>query len=80
MITVNMHEAKSQLSKLVLAATNGEEVVLCSNGRPKARIVPISTRAALRDLTPDPALAPTLAIGYDPDEPLAEEEFPNGIL
>lgn len=79
MITVNMHEAKSQLSRLVAAATCGEEVILCSNGSPKARIVPISSHPAIRDLNPDPALAPILASGYDPTEPLAHDEFPPNL-
>jgi prevent-host-death family protein len=38
---VNIHEAKTQLSKLVEAATEGEEVVLARAGKPVARIVPI---------------------------------------
>jgi prevent-host-death family protein len=76
MITVNMHEAKSQLSKLVLAATKGEEVILCSNGLPKVRLIPFSFNPGERDLTPDPALSPFLAQGYDPAEPLALDELP----
>ena len=31
---VNMHEAKSQLSKLVQAVLNGEQVVIARNGAP----------------------------------------------
>lgn len=77
MITVNMHEAKSQLSKLVLAATTGEEVILCSNGLPRVRLTPIPAHPAERNLTPDPALMPTLAQGYDPAEPLGADEFPD---
>lgn len=44
MTTVNMHEAKSNLSKLVDAIESGQEseVVLARNGRPAARIVPIA--------------------------------------
>lgn len=76
MITVNMHEAKSQLSKLVLAATNGEEVILCANGLPKVRLTPYSTIPVERNLSPDPALRPFLAAGYDPAEPLAPDERP----
>lgn len=76
MITVNMHEAKSQLSKLVLAATHGEEVILCSNGLPKVRLTPLTSNPVERDLSPDPALSPFLAHGYDPIEPLAPDEFP----
>lgn len=40
MTKVNMHEAKSRLSKLVAMAKNGEDVVIAKNGVPEARIVP----------------------------------------
>ena len=77
MITVNMHEAKSRLSQLVLAALNGEEVILCSNGEPRVRLVPMEVKPIRRDLIPpDPALRVTLALGYDPAEPLSEDEWP----
>lgn len=36
---VNMLEAKSQLSKLVKAALQGEEVVIASDGVPKVKLV-----------------------------------------
>ena len=41
MTTVNMHEAKTQLSKLVDLAHQGEDVIIARNGKPTARIVPI---------------------------------------
>ena len=37
---VNMLEAKSQLSKLVQAARDGEDVIIAKNGQPVARILP----------------------------------------
>jgi prevent-host-death family protein len=37
---VNMHEAKTQLSRLVERATQGEEVVIGRAGTPVARLVP----------------------------------------
>lgn len=37
---VNMLEAKSQLSKLVQAAQEGEDVIIAKNGHPVARILP----------------------------------------
>lgn len=40
MRTVNMHEAKSQLSALVAAVLDGETVVLARDGKPVARLVP----------------------------------------
>jgi prevent-host-death family protein len=35
---VNMHEAKTRLSRLVQAALEGEEVVIARGGKPVARI------------------------------------------
>lgn len=39
--TVNLYEAKSQLSKLVDEASAGEEVIIAKAGLPKARLVPL---------------------------------------
>ena len=39
-----MHEAKSQLSRLVDLAEGGEEVVIQRSGRPVARIVAMERR------------------------------------
>jgi prevent-host-death family protein len=75
MITVNMHEAKSRLSQLVAAAMGGEEVILCSKGEPRVRLVAMEA-APIRRLIPDPSLRVTLAPGYDPAEPATEGEWP----
>ncbi|MFZ0790370.1 MAG: type II toxin-antitoxin system prevent-host-death family antitoxin [Chromatiaceae bacterium] len=40
MHTVNMHEAKTQLSSLVQQALNGEDVVIARAGKPLVRLVP----------------------------------------
>lgn len=45
---VNMLEAKSQLSKLVKQALDGEDVVIASNGEPMVRLVPIARKKRLR--------------------------------
>ena len=42
---VNIHKAKTQLSKLI---ASGEEVVIARYGEPVARLVPIRTPAARR--------------------------------
>lgn len=39
---VNMHQAKTRLSKLVKQAEQGEDVLLARAGKPVARIVPIA--------------------------------------
>jgi prevent-host-death family protein len=37
---VNVHEAKTQLSRLLQEVEEGEEVVIARNGTPVARLVP----------------------------------------
>jgi prevent-host-death family protein len=39
--TVNMHEAKTHLSKLVERAEKGEEIVISRAGKPAAKLVPV---------------------------------------
>ena len=40
--TVNMHEAKTSLSRLVERAEAGEEIVIARAGKPAARLVPFT--------------------------------------
>jgi prevent-host-death family protein len=47
-VKVNMLEAKSQLSRLVKGALEGEDVVIASNGEPMVRLVPIARKGRLR--------------------------------
>ena len=44
MVRVGMHEAKSQLSRLVDLAESGEEVIIQRSGRPVARLVALQRR------------------------------------
>ena len=46
MTTVNMLEAKTNLSRLVEAVESGAEaeVIIARNGKPAARLVPVETR------------------------------------
>jgi prevent-host-death family protein len=41
MVIVNMHEAKTNLSKLVMRARSGEDIVLAKAGHPMVRFVSI---------------------------------------
>lgn len=41
MPVINIHEAKTQLSKLLERAHRGEEVVISKGGKPYARLVPL---------------------------------------
>lgn len=43
MTTVNIHEAKTHLSRLVDEVAAGAEIVIAKAGKPMARLVPIST-------------------------------------
>jgi prevent-host-death family protein len=44
---VNMHEAKSQLSKLVALAQQGESVTIAIHGRPAVKLVPIKPQPVI---------------------------------
>lgn len=48
-MNVNMLEAKTQLSKLVERALQGEEIVIARDGEPAVRLVPVK-RPALRPM------------------------------
>lgn len=50
MSTVNMHEAKTHLSKLVDAAFDGEVVIIAKAGRPVAKLTRIDSPPARRRL------------------------------
>jgi prevent-host-death family protein len=45
MATVNVHAAKTHLSRLVDRAAAGEEISIAKAGRPVARLVPVSAAA-----------------------------------
>jgi len=58
-ITVNMHEAKSNLSKLIAQVEQGEEVIVARSGKPVAKIVksdqttPVKRLGALKGQIPE---------------------------
>jgi prevent-host-death family protein len=68
--TVNLYEAKTQLSKLVERAARGEEVVIAKAGQPKARLVPLARPRPPR--TPG-AWKGRVVISPDFDAPLPDE-------
>ncbi len=43
METVNIHEAKTQLSRLVEKAAKGESFVIAKAGKPMVKVVPLDT-------------------------------------
>ena len=48
MILVNIHRAKTHLSRLVERAAAGEEIVIAKAGKPMARLVPYRSPATPR--------------------------------
>jgi len=68
-ITVNMHEAKSQLSRLVERVCQGEEVIIAKDGDPVARLVPVRALGK----RPVGLFAGKLSIAEDFNAPLPDE-------
>ncbi|MEQ9424483.1 MAG: type II toxin-antitoxin system prevent-host-death family antitoxin [Cyclobacteriaceae bacterium] len=48
MEVVNMHEAKSKLSKLVQKAVDGEEIIIAKSGKPTVKLVPLENKPQRR--------------------------------
>ncbi len=65
---VNVHKAKTELSRLLEAVEAGEEVVIARAGRPVARLLPVPADVRLPG-----RLAGKLRIAPDFDAPLPPE-------
>lgn len=70
---VNIHEAKTSLSKLIERALGGEEVVIANRGRPVAVLAPYQARPVRFGMVPldgpaQAALDAALMAPTDPDE------------
>ena len=48
--TVNIHEAKTHLSRLVEQAAQGKEFVIAKAGKPMVRVVPVQSPPSVREL------------------------------
>lgn len=71
---VNVHEAKTHLSKLLERANAGEEIIVAKAGKPYARLVPLAVAAKPRK----PGALKHLFKGQPSDEifaPLSEQEL-----
>lgn len=49
MKVVNVHEAKTHLSRLLERAHAGEEITIAKSGEPYARLVPLASRSPRRE-------------------------------
>ena len=66
--TMNIHEAKTQFSKLVDAAMRGEETLIAKAGKPAAKLVPIAAPRTKRKFG---VLKGKMRIARDFDAPLS---------
>ena len=66
---VNVHEAKTHLSRLLERAHAGEEIVLAKAGKPYARLMPLAPKRRRGGQIPG------LVVGPEFFEPLPEEEL-----
>jgi prevent-host-death family protein len=67
--TVNLYEAKTNLSQLVERAARGEEIVIAKAGRRLASLVPLAKRTSPRPLG---LLANEVEVGPNFDDPLPD--------
>ncbi len=68
--TYNVHEAKTNLSKLLERTADGEEIIIARAGVPVARLVPIIAPATERPLGSERG---ALTIADDFDAPLSPD-------
>jgi len=72
MSTVNIHEAKTHLSRLVEDAAAGDEIVIAKAGRPVARLVALAGEKCPRKIG---VLKGKLVVPEDFDAPLSADEL-----
>lgn len=72
MHTINIHKAKTHLSRLLEKVAGGEEVVIAKAGKPIARLVPLDAPPQKRRLG---LLKGKLQIPDDFDAPLTEDDL-----
>ncbi len=70
MTEVNVHEAKTHLSRLLARVAGGEEIVIAKGGKPVARLVPFAQRT--QDRVPGRERG-RIRIAEDFDAPLPED-------
>ena len=70
MQTVNIHDAKTQFSKLIEAVSHGEKIIIAKAGKPVAQLTAIEFTAPARK---PGSLKGKIKIAEDFDAPLADE-------
>jgi prevent-host-death family protein len=69
-MTVNIHQAKTQLSRLVEDAASGQEIIIAKAGRPVARLVSLAAPVRQKRLG---LLRGKIRIAPDFDAPLPDD-------
>ena len=69
---VNIHQAKTHLSRLVEIAGSGKEIVIAKSGKPVAKLVPLSKSKGQKPRQKG-VLKGKIHIGKDFDRPLPKE-------
>ncbi|MBI2982489.1 MAG: type II toxin-antitoxin system Phd/YefM family antitoxin [Deltaproteobacteria bacterium] len=73
MTKLNIHEAKTHLSRYLKKVAEGEEILLCKNGHPVAKIIPFPPKKPRRLIG---LLKGKIKLTPEFFEPLTDEEFP----
>lgn len=66
----NIHEAKTNLSKLIERVEHGEEIIISRAGQPVAKIIPLGRQARMASLG---SLKGKIVLSDDWDSPQANE-------
>lgn len=69
-MTLNLYEAKTQLSALVDQAANGQEIIIAKNGKPMAKLVPLQ-----RPLRKPGRFKGKIWMSKDFDAPMTDDEL-----
>ena len=69
-LQVNIHEAKTNLSKLLARVSAGEEIIIARDGTPVARLVPFEMIHKQREMG---RAAGEIWIAPDFDDPLSDD-------
>lgn len=72
MPTVTIHQAKTNLSKLIERASQGEEIIIARGSKPVAKLVPVG---AVKGKRQPGSMKGKLEIGPEFFEPLSDEEL-----
>ena len=69
-VEVNVHEAKTHLSRLLDQAMSGEDIIIMRSGRPLVRLTPVETAPVRRKLG---TAKGAFVVPLDFDDPLPDE-------